>query len=927
MTGMGHKRPPRLHLPSESHSLEHALACWAKLSTDEKPPTYHPLLCHMIDVAMVALEMWRRTRSPRYRCEMTKALGFGKDEDTAGLWCAFLAGLHDLGKASPAFQLQVGRVRQEVKERLLASSLWVPKVYGLRHALHGTITSATLPGILKTTFGLDDQTSAHRVGVIVGGHHGTFPTSLQIGKVSSIDIGKDDWDKHRHALVEHLAAAVGVPSDKLPCRFSNATALTLAGFVSVADWIGSNQDFFPCTSHPLSVAAYTHDATLQARKALDKLGWLMNPPQHEVRGFAELFPHLLTPNDLQNFVGSLAPKLQGQGMVIIEVPMGEGKTEAALYLADCWTSSSGHSGTYFALPTQATSNQMFGRVRHFLEDRYKDHQVQLQLLHGHAALSSEFKVLRYKSGHLLAPQYSGVEDGGDHAVLASEWFTHRKRGLLAPFGVGTIDQALLAALQTKHSFVRLFGLAHKTVIVDEVHAYDAYMTTLLERLLEWLGALGSSVVLLSATLPKNQRQALFEAYTRGLGHQPKDSISWANYPRVSWVTGNSETSSRMVQVSPRGKKEVLLGRTDGSTNHLCELLSRALEQGGCAAVVCNTVRRAQEIYSALKSYFLGTDEGALELDILHSQYLFQDREEREQRALSRFGKPNDPGVRRPHRAVLVATQVIEQSLDLDFDMMVSDMAPADLLLQRIGRLHRHERPRPLGLARPQLIVCEPYIDNAVPQFEPGTSAIYSPHILLRSWLTLRERHTICVPDDVETIISDVYDDQQSSDLSNPLREEWERSKKVLERDRIEYQHKARLNSILPPTDPTEEILEQSNRELEEANPEMHETLQALTRLSHKTVPVILVKEQERQHLDTLGIEKILRRSVSISHGGVVTTLLSNGQAPDHWHRNPLLRHHHLIVLNNEGEAIIGTYIMCLDPELGVRISKWGKAGS
>ena len=392
---------------------------------------------------------------------------------------------------------------------------------------------------------------------------------------------------------------------------------------------------------------------------------------------------------------------------------------------------------------------MFGRVRDFLQDRYKDGLVQLQLLHGHASLSSEFEVLRKNHNRIFAPRYSGVEEDDHLEVVASEWFTYRKRGLLSPFGVGTIDQALLAVLQTKHVFVRLFGLAHKTVIIDEVHAYDAYMTTLLERLLEWLAALGSPVVLLSATLPRSRRNGLLAAYLRGLGDQSEEIRSDASYPRISWVSGNSGPSARTVRVSPRGTKEVSMEWTggsvpahDGSSFPLGERLREALAQGGCAAVICNTVRRAQEIYRALKPYFPGTaEDGKPELDLLHAQYLFQDRDKREKRSLARFGSR----VRTrsgPNKAVLVATQVIEQSLDLDFDLMVSDMAPVDLLLQRAGRLHRHERRRPHGLGQPRLLVCQPEMDGGVPRFEPGTAAVYDSHILLRTWLTLRDRATV-----------------------------------------------------------------------------------------------------------------------------------------------------------------------------------------
>ena len=431
--------------------------------------------------------------------------------------------------------------------------------------------------------------------------------------------------------------------------------------------------------------------------------------------------------------------------------------------------------------------------------------MQLQLLHGHASLSSEFEVLRKNHNRIFAPRYSGVEEDDHLEVVASEWFTYRKRGLLSPFGVGTIDQALLAVLQAKHVFVRLFGLAHKTVIIDEVHAYDAYMTTLLERLLEWLAALGSPVVLLSATLPRVRRNGLLAAYLRGLGGQSKEIRSDAAYPRISWVSGNSGPSSRTVRVSPRGTKEVSMEWTDGSVPApdgssfpLGERLREALAQGGCAAVICNTVRRAQEVYRALKPYFPETaKDGKHELDLLHAQYVFQDRDKREKRSLARFGKPGGNTLR-PHQAVLVATHVIEQSLD--FDLMVSDMAPADLLLQRVGRLHRHERERLHGLEGPRLLVCQPDIDGGVPKCEPGTASVYDSHILLRTWLTLRDRATVRVPDDVESIIADMYDDDRRPDhLPEQLREAWVETQKELQKAREEDGGEARVRWIKPPS--------------------------------------------------------------------------------------------------------------------------------
>ena len=915
-------------------------ACWGKLASADESSSYHPLLCHMVDVAMVTREMWQYSLSPSQRSGLSIALGLGHDQDSAGLWCAFLAGLHDLGKASPAFQLQVERVRTKVEQRLRENGLTVSSLRTSKYTPHGVITAATLPSILTTAFGMGNQI-ANRIGTVIGGHHGVFPTSSETQGVSSTAKGNQSWDHHRRALVDQLADVLVVPRDRLPDRIDNAAAMTLAGFVSVSDWVGSNTDFFPYAA-PTSTEAYACCAEKRARRALDALGFLMRPGPREVRGFAGVFPDIPKPNDLQHSVESLARDLTEPGLVVIEAPMGEGKTEAAIYLADNWAATAGQEGHYFALPTQATSNQMFGRVRDFLHDRYADNLVQLQLLHGHASLSSEFEALRENHDRIFAPRYSGVESDSDlMEVVASEWFTYRKRGLLSPFGVGTIDQALLAILQAKHMFVRLFGLSHKTVIIDEVHAYDAYMTALLERLLEWLAALGSSVVLLSATLPRSRRDALLNSYLRGLGVQSKEPRSDAAYPRISWVSGNSEPSSRTVSVSPRGTKEVSLEWTDGSlpahdglSFPLGERLAQALTKGGCAAVICNTVRRAQEVYRALKSYFPGTDEnGDPTLDLLHAQYTFQARDEREKRTLARFGKL-DASTSRPHKAVLVATQVIEQSLDLDFDVMVSDMAPADLLLQRVGRVHRHERPRPNALEWPQLLVCQPVLEGNVPRFDPGTTAVYDSHILLRSWLTLKDRITVRVPVDVEALIADVYDDDRHPHgLPEQLREAWFETQNELQKSIEGDSEEARVRWIKPPSYGGQ-LWRLTEDPREEDAPDFHQAHRALTRLTPPSVSVVLLfGSYESAWLDAAhrasvdidnvpsidAMKQLLMRSASISDRRVVFQLLAQ-LPPKGWRRTALLRNHRAIFLDGDwcSESIDG-YSIRLDSETGLTV--------
>jgi len=586
------------------------------------------------------------------------------------------------------------------------------------------------------------------------------------------------------------------------------------------------------------------------------------------------------------------------------------------------------------LPTQATSNQMFGRVREFLGGRYAEEVVNLQLLHGHAALSAEFAVLRANAEALLEPAGvcgSAGYDGAPAGVVAAEWFTHRKRGLLAPFGVGTVDQALLAVLQTRHGFVRLFGLADKAVVIDEVHAYDAYMSTLLERLLEWLGALGASVALLSATLPTARRDALLAAYARGIGAAPPGSPP-ASYPRLSWV-GAAGAGGQSVEAA--SSKVIRLRWVDGRVPEagapfaLAERLKEALKHGGCAAVICNTVGRAQAVYRALKPHF---DER--ELDLLHARFLYGERELREQRALRRFGKEGAAvetadgpvRVRRPDRAVLVATQVIEQSLDLDFDLMVTEPAPTDLVLQRAGRLHRHGRMRPAGLEEPTLWVCEPdKVEDGVPTFDGGTAAVYDSHVLLRSWLALKDRAAVDVPADVAGLVEAVYADERACpvEASAALRSHWEKTRDKHLEDIRNERLEAESRWVKPPSfggafwrmtaDPREEDA-----------PDFHRAHQALTRLTERTVSVVCLTDKEaaglalRRRPSLRDAKALLRRSVSISSKRVVHELLAL-ETPKGWSESSLLRHHRLIVLTAGSSEPVGKYRLRLEQDIGVEI--------
>ncbi|MBW1987529.1 MAG: CRISPR-associated helicase Cas3' [Deltaproteobacteria bacterium] len=919
------------------------LKLWAKKEREapqEMESNYHPLFFHLLDVATVTRELWNLVLKRDMKATLSHSLGI--DDESTSYWVAFWAGLHDLGKASPAFQ---GKW-ELAKNNLTQAGLKFPQI--LTIPPHGVITAAALEDLLSNL--KLPPPLAHRIAVSVGGHHGVFPRAAEIEALTKEVIGKGLWNNIRQDIFNALAKLFHISQVPIPQEEpKNPFFVMLSGLVSVADWIGSNQDFFPFAGQDIDILGYSKEVSSKAKKALNSLGWLGWSPPVTPKKFFELFPaiksYCLRP--LQEGIIKLAEKLITPGLVIVEAPMGEGKTEAAMYLADHWALTLGQRGCYFALPTQATSNQMFGRIQEFLQHRYSDDLVNLQLLHGHASLSGEFQVLRDKAKHLFIPDNVETETGepqkGD--VIAAEWFTYRKRGLLAPFGVGTIDQALLSILKTKHFFVRLFGLSHKTVVIDEVHAYDAYMTKLLERLLEWLAASNSSVVILSATLPRDKRQALAQAYVRGLGMDRKlSSPEEVSYPRIIWLSSSTQGA---IHVDASSQFSRLLNiewvRGDIQVNNpqsftLGVRLQETLSGGGCAAIICNTVGRAQEVYQTLKFYFSDqdTESGEQELYLFHARYLFEERERREIQVLHRFGKHKGS---RPHRAVLVATQVIEQSLDLDFDLMITEMAPIDLLLQRSGRLHRHRHPRPPGLENPILWIMLPELVNQVPNFGRGSESVYDRHVLLRSWLALQGHKSIAVPDEIETLIEEVYSDKKPPrTLSSELLKCWQESHQVLTRKKDEYESQALNFRVLPPHY-RDDIMEDTARELEEDNPEVHQSLQALTRLSDPTISLVcLYGTAEIASFDPYGQDLIdliaqpgrettlnlLRRSVTISHRGLVPWLIEQGLKPSGWIRHPLLRHHRLVLLDKDHSARLGKYTFQIDSAEGVVISKHGK---
>ena len=931
---------------------------WAKLGSGRYPEEAHPLACHLIDVASVAQVLWRVGIAASVRRRWSEVLGLS--EGDAGRWVAFWAGCHDIGKACPAFQFRV----EGVEEHLEAAGLRPNGETDASRGRHDHVSMAVLPNLWTKTEETDgwpaiDKHLAGEIAHVIGGHHGTIPKELADLEPGRAELGDAAWTTVRRELLGRLAESLSVGSLQVPSvppdlkgnsRDSGLGPfrLLLGGLIAASDWIGSNRELFPRLGELRDRAAwdtYVSHATKRAEDAVAKLRWTGWDPGHtRPAPFAELFSRF-APRPLQVTTDRLVQRLDRPALVLVEAPMGEGKTEAALAAADYFTHALGGRGAYLAMPTTATSNGLFKRVESFLSERYGSERVNLQLLHGQNFLSKDFARLRTDTiGEDI--ETSGGKSG---RVVAEQWFAEdRRQGLLAPFAVGTVDQALMAIVQTRFSFVRLLGLSGRTIVVDEVHAYDAFTSTILCRLLRWLGAIGSPVLLLSATLPASARRELVDAYLgregsphrrrggrggRSRGRENAETVTSVSllpdgvpYPRVTVVPEDAgkpdDILSEGFEADPARRRDIRLSRIGWDT--LADRLIKTLAEGGTAAVVCNTVGQAQRTFDDLQ---VRLAQAGIEVQLFHARFTLEDRQRIETAVLQTYCEQEPPDLRenglRPAR-VLVATQVVEQSLDLDFDLIVSEVAPIDLLLQRAGRLWRHDRPaRPT--AEPELLLIEPEsAPDGVPTFgafeDKGEGGVYFRNILLRSNLLLRGRETLTLPDEIEALVETVYaaGGDDGTRLNAPDKA-WRTALIDSAKDMADARQTSRENALggLVAGPFKTDLLRKMNLDLlEEDDPEAHPQVRGRTREGDPTVSLVLAyRTASGRSLTPDGAEpivtetrpneahirRLIERSVSVSHQKLVQQFAKQPTSPG-WAECGPLRYLRILELDSEGAA-------------------------
>ncbi|GAB2713812.1 CRISPR-associated helicase Cas3' [Kitasatospora kifunensis] len=774
-------------------------------------PAWNPLLAHVLDTAACAGELWGRLLSPGVRARFAEAFGAG-DQPTARKVVMLLAALHDLGKGSGCFLHQFGThhrddaqlrgpAREDWERLARKAGLPLSDAPGSRpQARHEHITAAHLPRFLgcpgEDCGGTGEcARGLHAAAALLGGHHGHIPDLDTIDSALGAVI-IDGWEPIHRGLVQEAAELIGVDLAALPALVAPVRPSVLplfTGLVVLADWLASDQDHFTYRTLDRPAPHWWRASQRKALRSVKALRLGTWTPHHA--DWPELFPDTTTPRPFQRATMRAMPA-SGPAMVVVESDTGSGKTRLAMWCAHYLAVTCGYQGQYLAMPTRAATTQAANEYRKFIPHSLGTRQQANLALVDSAAegmgivhqLLEAARLPQQARFDRLEPSITDTltsdrTEALGRAVL-SPWYLRRCLGVVSGFAVGTVDQVVLAAQASRHWMVRLLGLAVKTVIIDEAHAYELFQQEMLAATVEWLADAGASVVVLSATLPVSVRHSLVNAWCAGQRVEPKDD---GRLGPITVVDQHGSITHAAPELSDEEREASRL-RTrldllpDPGPAVLVHRLLREASGGGITVVIRNRAEEAVALHTAVLGqaeqlgWRLGWRED--EIMLLHEGFLGRHRLPLEETLVNLvgLGPKGTRNPRRPTRLLVIADQVVEQSVDIDFDRLYTDLAPIDLLIQRRGRLHRHrvnDAGRPAWCAEPQLTVLwRPDVDG-LPIVEPPApdgdqqpgnldGLVYAPYALAATWRVLTERADaegvvrLVTPDHNSPLIEAVY---------------------------------------------------------------------------------------------------------------------------------------------------------------------------
>lgn len=714
---------------------------WGK-SDPERTPSTHPLVYHSLDVAAVADVLLER--SPR-RLQWLAGMLRADDPMTVKALLVRLVALHDIGKFHPEFQGKVSGYCEAHFPHLAQHAR-----HGGRHDLLGFQMANELELFYTFIPHLDrwDLTDFNTLFAAVAFHHGS-PKETELS--SAWSKGANAVAPTIHRFIEDVFQLISCEG-MLPRPQKSALEVVswaVAGLTVLADWIGSNSEIFEFHEPNLTLAEYWSVAQKRAERAVIEAG-ILPVAIRRLSAPADFLPLGGMASPLQRAAFEV-PISEGPQLFIIEDVTGAGKTEAALILASRLLTAGHANGLYFALPTMATANAMYDRMRDVYRRLFASNALpSLVLAHGRRALNDGFTDTILTSPAVTTIASDGAEPSD---VACAAWIADdRRKSFFAHVGAGTIDQALLSVLPSRHQALRLWGLADRVLIVDEAHSYDPYVNRELERLIEFHTALGGSTIILSATLASQERNRLAKAFNKGARIEAAGPSS-QRYPLLTAISANSCHESPVK--SREELKRILPVKRLAHFDAAREAVMSAAQAGASVVWIRNAVDDAIEAAQALETQ-------GLEPFLLHARFAMGDRLDKESEIARRLGRRSEEQDR--HGFVIVGTQILEQSLDYDVDAMVSDLAPIDLIIQRAGRLwrHPHRAERPLGHA--ELLVVSPDPDDVrdkrwYAQVSERAPFIYCDHrVIWRTARALFNAGQIETPAKVRDLIAQVYDD-------------------------------------------------------------------------------------------------------------------------------------------------------------------------
>lgn len=697
------------------------------LSFKAKTNTKKPLICHLLETGMTTKVLLEKGLLVPFVDEL--AIYMKEKRETIVAFLSFLSAIHDIGKIHPHFQWKIGNEMQGMK---------IYEQLSFRHEQYGQDLIQN-----SDMFDMIPERLRAVVGEIVALHHQGHKTGdYYVPPGESFQI----CTNAQKEVLEILYRTFPFVLSSSKWRYTNGVASILSAIINLSDWIASTHGAFSENGYE-DHEEYLNSLEKQAYQFLKNNYMLYQPnesrfakAQKETDFFRIM--QMTNPRSMQEHVIKLCKHHPTGGLTIIEAPCGEGKTAAALYAA---SHIKGSNGFYMALPTSATSESIHEEVQMLCNQA----NLKLPVFNGRAWMSEK-----------------------DITIDADLWLSPSRQKLFYPVAVGTVDQLIKAALMEKYGLLRLLALLGKVVIIDEMHAYDLYMQDMIEQFLKYCGMFHVPVIILSATLPSVTKGRLLSAYA-GFEDKKKQYMlngveveydgKWnmqSSYPLLTMVSNvdYGKTIEVTEEIFPASKKQVyqyeMVSISESYIEEISALCMDKIKDGGCLAVIVNLVDDAKELYRFLKNK---VDSGT-ELFLLHGRNTEYQKEKASDKVKKLFGKDRSY---RPKKSIVISTQILEQSMDIDFDFMCSILAPMDLLLQRFGRYRRHGSQ---GTIREIVDVSDDKILIFTPENTDKHTQVYEKEIVEKTKGILKKNSEkiLHLPEETRTLIESVYGNHQRS---------------------------------------------------------------------------------------------------------------------------------------------------------------------